>query len=130
MLRTALAAALILTPTLASAEILEGVYRTEANEEGAYLEVTFGACESDASLTCGTITRAMTPDGPGEDYEHLGRLIVENMEGGPTEWSDGTIWAPDDDETYRSNMELSGTTLAVEGCFLFICRGQNWEAVN
>jgi uncharacterized protein (DUF2147 family) len=130
MLRTTLAALIALSPTLAFAEVLNGVYRTEANEEGNYLEVTFGPCDSNASLTCGVITRAVDGQGATSDYEHLGRTIVADMEGDGSEWSDGTIWAPDDDKTYNSNMELNGTTLTVEGCVFFICRGQDWEAVN
>jgi len=47
---------------------------------------------------------------------------------GANEWGDGTIWAPDDDKTYDSSMELSGNTLEVSGCVLggIICRGQDW----
>lgn len=130
MLRTVLSALMLLTPSLASAEVLNGIFRTEANEEGNYLEVTFGSCDSNTSLTCGVITRAIQVDTPNPDYEHLGRIIVADMEGDGMSWSEGTIWAPDDDKTYNSKMALSGNTLTVEGCVFFICRGQDWERLN
>ena len=42
----------------------------------------------------------------------------------------GQVWSPDRDQTYRSNMTLSGDTLAVEGCFLVICRTSTWTRVR
>ena len=126
-----LAAALALLPLSALAAPLTGVYKTESNEEGSYLEVTFGACESNAELTCGTITAAKdAADVAQADYEHLGRTMIEDMERDGNAFSGGTIWAPDDDKTYSSKMELSGDMLEVEGCVFFICRGQTWQAVN
>ena len=48
----------------------------------------------------------------------------------PGNWAQGTIWAPDQDKTYDSKMSLSGNTLEVSGCVLFICRSQNWTRMN
>ena len=61
---------------------------------------------------------------------HLGVTGQDMVAETPTTWSDGTIWAPDDDKTYRSNMELQGDVLQVEGCVLIICRGQDWTRVE
>jgi len=61
--------------------------------------------------------------------EIVGKTIIADMvPDGANEWGDGTIWAPDDDKTYDSSMELSGNTLEVSGCVLggIICRGQDW----
>ncbi|MEO1688229.1 MAG: DUF2147 domain-containing protein [Pseudomonadota bacterium] len=125
------AAALALCAAPALADV-EGVWKTESNDEGSYLEVTVAPCAADAGLMCGTITRAHS--GTGEDasqYPHLGRLIIMDMApDGPNQWDDGRIWAPDDDETYSSNMELKGDVLNVEGCVLIICRGQDWTRVR
>jgi uncharacterized protein (DUF2147 family) len=56
-----------------------------------------------------------------------GRQIVWDMEPrGNGSYRDGQIYAPDRDRTYSSNMTLSGDTLSVEGCVMFICRAQTW----
>ena len=122
------AAALMLAAQgAAAAGAADGVWKTEVNEEGRYLLVTVAPCASDPAKSCGTITRAMRPEGENPDYEHLGRLIIEGMvPDGAATFSDGTIWAPDDDKTYDSNMEVKGDVLTVEGCVLVFCRGQDW----
>ena len=122
------AAGLALAAGGAAAQSADGLWRTEANDEGGYLVVEMGPCASDAGRTCGVIKRAVGADGENPDYAHLGREIVSGMApDGPGKWDDGTIWAPDDDKTYSSSMELSGEVLRVEGCVLFICRGRDWR---
>ena len=115
---------------------LSGMFRTETNDEGGYLHVEMVPCESDAKKACGLINKAFNvnegPD-PILDYEHLGKLIVWDMKDqGDGSWSKGKIWAPDDDKTYKSKMEInaSGDVLTVEGCVLFICRGQDWKRLE
>ena len=108
-----------------------GVWKSEPSDEGAYIHVKIGPCESDAAKVCGKIIE--TFNGTGE-RDIVGRLIIENMEpDGENEWDNGTIWAPDDDETYSSEMELKNkNTLEVSGCVLggIICRGQDWTRVK
>ena len=105
----------------------DGTWATEANDEGGYLEVAIGACAADPATVCGEILRAVTPQGERPDYPHLGRLIIEGMvPQGEAAWDDGTIWAPDDDKTYDSSMELTPGGLKVEGCVLICCRAQVW----
>jgi uncharacterized protein (DUF2147 family) len=118
-------------PAAALAAEVDGVWKSEANEDGAYIEITMAPCAADASLTCGTISKAVTKDGDDPTYANLGKPIVENMkaEGGGN-YSDGTIWDPESDKTYKSNMTLKGDTLNVEGCVLFICEGQDWTRVQ
>ena len=120
----------------ASAEFVSGVFLTETNDEGGYLHVEMIACESDAQRQCGIIKRAYNVnEGPSPilDYEHLGKLMVWDMEDhGDGSFSGGKIWAPDVDKTYKSKMKISedGNTLSVDGCILFICRGQDWTRVE
>jgi uncharacterized protein (DUF2147 family) len=131
MKKLTLAALIALMPASAMAEAAHGMWASERNEDGAWIEVDIKACADDASLTCGTIARAMTDAGETADYEHKGRLIIEDMETlDAARYANGTIWAPDDDKTYKSNMQVSGDTLTVKGCVLFICRGQDWTRVN
>ncbi|MEM8755302.1 MAG: DUF2147 domain-containing protein [Pseudomonadota bacterium] len=106
-----------------------GVWKTEANDEGAWLEVEIQPC---GDRVCGVIVAAKDASGtPDGGYEHLGRqMIIDMAPDGENKWSDGEIWAPDDDETYNANMELKGDVLAVEGCVLVFCRGQDWTRAN
>jgi len=41
--------------------------RSEKDDEGDYLEVTVGPCESKAALTCGAISKAFTKSGEDPD---------------------------------------------------------------
>ncbi|MGI9626192.1 MAG: DUF2147 domain-containing protein [Longimicrobiales bacterium] len=117
--------------TAALAGGAEGVWRTEADDEGAYLEVTIGSCESDSSKTCGKITKAMTQQGVDPKYPNLGVLMVKDMESGDgTDYSGGTIWDPVHDKTFNSKMHLRGDDLDVKGCVSIICSGQDWKRVK
>jgi uncharacterized protein (DUF2147 family) len=126
-----LACSILITPTIAVAGEANGIWRTESGDNGGYLEVTIGPCDSDASKTCGTISKAINEQGPDPDYEHLGRLMIDGMKTNDgTRYSGGTIWDPEQDKTYRSKMKAEGSILDVEGCIAFICRGQNWSRVQ
>lgn len=126
---TLAAAALTLAPALALAGDPTGLWKTEANDEGNYIHVRVAAC---GDKICGTIESAHQKDGTASsDYPHIGRQMITGMVAdGDNAWDDGEIWAPDEDETYSSKMELKGNVLRVEGCVLFICRGQDWQRVG
>ncbi|SFI41313.1 DUF2147 domain-containing protein [Albimonas pacifica] len=127
MRATILAGLAALAAPAALAGPADGTWRTEANADGAYLEVGIGPCADDPARTCGEILRAITPEGPRPDYPHIGRLIIADMvPQGEAAWEDGTIWAPDDDKTYDSTMALTPAGLTVEGCVLVFCRAQVW----
>ncbi len=117
--------------TVAFAGGADGVWKTELSDDGGYLEVTIGPCESDSKKTCGTISRAFTKDGENPDYKHLGKLMVWDMKSKDgTKFSGGKIWDPKEDKTYKSKMQLKGDELDVEGCVTIICSGQHWQRVK
>ena len=117
--------------TVALAGGADGVWRTEADDKGAYLEVTIAPCESDSSKTCGKISKAITKQGPDPQYGNLGKLIVEDMESADgTNYSGGTIWDPVHDKVFKSKMHLRGDDLDVKGCVSIICSGQDWKRVK
>ena len=108
-----------------------GTWKTETNDEGSYLEVTVAACETETQKLCGTISKAHRSEGLNPDYEHLGKLMVKDMEpDGDNEYSGGTIWDPAADKVYKSKMKANGNQLEVDGCIAFICSGQNWTRVE
>lgn len=131
MLKKPVVVLLLLVVTFPALADVAGVWRTESNDDGAYLEVTVAACDSDAAKICGTITRAMTTGGEDSDYENLGKPIIMDMrDDGDGEYSHGKIWDPEHDKTFKSKMTLKGDELDVEGCVSIICQGQHWQRVQ
>ncbi|QHQ35848.1 DUF2147 domain-containing protein [Algicella marina] len=125
MLKYIVAALLTASPVLA--QDVNGTWKTETSDAGAHLEVRIGPCSYDTAKTCGVINKAVGTD----NKAIVGKAIIKDMQpNGAGKWHKGTIWAPDDDKTYRSNMALSGNVLKVEGCVAVFCRGQNWTRIN
>ena len=117
-------------PAIAAASSANGVWSTEKDDQGAYLEVTIASCESDAALTCGVISKAVTQSGEDPDYSNLGKLIIKDMKDhGDGKFSKGTIWDPVKDKVYKAKMEVKGDELDVDGCISVICVGQHWQRV-
>jgi len=131
MHRKILAVMLFATSSLAFAEGANGVWKTENNDAGGYLEVTIGPCASDAKLTCGIISNAFSKDGPDPGYKNLGKLMISNMkQHDENSYADGTIWDPEKDKIYKSKMTLKGGDLDVDGCISFVCTGEDWKRVK
>jgi len=119
-----IATSAIMLSSLASANEVSGVFKTESSDKG-YLLVNVAPC---GDKVCGTIENAFNLEGkPMADYEHKGKQMIWDMvPNGDGKWSKGKIWDPSKDKTYKSKMSLSGDTLNVSGCIAFICRSQSW----
>lgn len=129
LLAALLSAALL--PAAAAAGPADGLWRTESNDAGEYLEVRIGPCPGDPELTCGVIERAVRPDGPDPDYPHLGRWIIRDMAPkGPRAWSGGEVRAPEAPRLYGAEMRMTNGTLKLEACVLFFCRSQTWTRLE
>ncbi|MGR3468915.1 MAG: DUF2147 domain-containing protein [Shimia sp.] len=118
------AAALTIAATAAHADPVFGDWRSQPGETGGYIHVNIAQC---GTQICGTITKVV-----GNDNQSIvGRQIIAGMKkAGGNKYADGTIWAPDQDRTYKSQMELNGNSLKVTGC-VGICtaltsRSQTW----
>lgn len=123
-MKTMLALALVLAlPQAALAQSAVGLWRTQASEDGAFLDVRIAPCAGRPDRLCGTVQRAY--NAPGSDLTGL-TIIRDMAEAGPRRWNGGTIWAPDDDKTYRSKMSLVDAGLRVQGCVAIFCRSQVW----
>jgi uncharacterized protein (DUF2147 family) len=104
-----------------------GLWKTEPGETGAYLHVRIAPCAAGGDRLCGVIAEAVG----ASRTDLVGKPIIRDMAAdGPAKWSGGTIWAPDDDKTYRSRMSLGANGLEVEGCVLVVCRGQTWTRIE
>ena len=114
--------------SIAIAGSADGVWSTEVDKKGGYLEVTLGPCGSDSSKTCGKITKAFNKKGVDTAYANLGKQMVKDMvTSDKKNYSGGTIWDPENNKTYKSKMHLKGDTLDVEGCVSIFCSGQDWK---
>jgi len=121
----------VICSSTAQADSIHGIWSTEPDEDGAVLHIEFSSCGENI---CGNIVEAVDGDGHLDaEYEHLGKKMIWDMQGDSNGlYNNGIIWAPDDDKTYRSKMQLDGNTLTVEGCVLggIICRGQDWKRIE
>ena len=130
-----LTASIFVTPAMAAGVM--GTWQSEVSEDGNFIHVEMAPCVSDAALLCGTIIKAANVDpakgNSKRQAELMGKVMINDMAAdGDNYWDDGTIWAPDDEETYSSKMELRDDVLEVSGCVLggLICRGQDWTRVK
>jgi uncharacterized protein (DUF2147 family) len=119
-------AALVLGTTGATAnDAALGLWKSEPGETGGYIHVQISSC---GEKLCGEIIDVVEND----NDTIIGEDIILNMKiRGDGYYYGGTIWAPDQDKTYRSNMTLNGDSLTVRGCVaLVFCRSQNWTRIE
>jgi len=121
-------AALIASATMALADPVLGRWSTTPDDNGNSGIIEITAC---GDRFCGTLIQSRRANGDVFESPNNGRRIIWDMAPeGNGEYGGGQIWAPDRDQTYRSNMTLRGDQLSVEGCFLVICRAQNWTRMR
>ncbi len=129
MQKLALIAALMLCASPALADPAEGVWKTKPDDNGKFGHVSIAPC---GVKICGVLVKAF--DGSGTEIEspNIGKQIIWDMVAeGDGYYASGKVWSPDRDKTYKSNMQLTGDSLAVKGCVLGICRdGGTWTRVN
>jgi uncharacterized protein (DUF2147 family) len=112
----------------AGADPVTGTWKTQPGDDGNYAFVEITTCGTNI---CGTMAQAYDAKGKAVDSAADGKPMIWDMKSkGNGTYRGGKIWAPDRDKTYNSRMTLSGSTLEVEGCVLFICRGQTWTRVK
>ncbi len=112
-----------------AADPVIGTWKTTPDDNGNFGYIQVEIC---GSKICGTLIKSFDPDGAEMASENIGKKIIWGMvPKGDGYYSDGKVWSPDRDKTYSSNMTLTGNTLAVKGCFLFICRdGGTWTRIQ
>lgn len=125
----AMAGVMLALPALAQ-DPVQGQWKTQPDDNGNFGVVEIAPC---GDRLCGTLIQGYDSNGAPRPSEHVGKFIIRDMtpRGGGA-YADGTIWAPDRDQTYRSRMQMAGDRLQVSGCVLggLICRDQNWQRHN
>lgn len=127
LLMTALLSIAFAAPALA--DIVEGIWRTENDDNGKFGHIEVVTC---GAKICGTLIKSFNSDGSEYVSENVGKAIIWDMVNlGGGAYGNGKIWSPDRDKTYKSKMQLTGNKLAVSGCVFVICRdGGTWIRVK
>lgn len=114
---------------MAAADPVFGVYKTIADDNGNTGHIKVAAC---GSRICGKLIKSIGPDGKETASDNVGKNIIWDMvANGDGHYSDGKVWDPSRDKTYKSKMQLTGKNLAISGCILLICRnGGTWTRIN
>ncbi|GAB4387584.1 DUF2147 domain-containing protein [Albidovulum sp.] len=123
----ALAALLAGLAGAASADPLEGVWKTEV-DDGAYAHVTISPC---GEAFCGVISRTFRADG---EYKspNLGKtLVIDMVPKGDGAYA-GKVWRPSNDKIYIGKIRLEGDRLKLSGCIAggLLCSRQDWTRVK
>lgn len=126
-----LAAGLIAATAAFAADPVEGIWRTIPDDNGNFGDIKVTAC---GAKICGTLIKSYDPQGKTLESPNVGKQIIWDMVAqGAGAYGDGMVWSPDRDKTYASKMQLSGNTLAIQGCVMggMICRnGGTWTRVS
>ncbi len=128
MRKPALAAVLTLAATMGHAAGIDGIFQTQANDDGNVGMVQFYDC---GGKYCGKLVKSFDKAGKEIASPHAGKNIVAGMsDNGDGSFSGGTIWDPGADKTYKSKMVLDGKVLSVSGCVAVFCKTQRWTRVK
>lgn len=122
----ALAAGLILSAGMATADPVLGTWKTQV-DDGNYAHVKMSKC---GTKICGVIAKAFDANGPIKTENAGKRLVWDMVAQGGGSYKSGKIWQPSTGKVYKSKMALSGNTLKVSGCVGPICKKQTWKRVN
>ena len=121
MLRTAfLTTVFAITATIASAGDPGGLWQSEKDEDGDWIDLAIEPC---GSAFCGRVAKVH-----GGNPKFVGLTVIQGMTRvDENSWSDGKIFAVDEDTWYDSKMELiAPDKLKVSGCLAYglLCKSQ------
>lgn len=138
-LLAAVAAILISSAPAAAGGGASGVWRMDNGK------VTVRVSECGGGKLCGTIVKLAKPlgkDGKPKRDKHnpnpalrdrpvIGIAILSGLKPAGSNTWEGSIYNPDDGNTYKSKVKLASPThLKVKGCVAFVCRSMDFHKVN
>jgi len=128
MKRVILAAVFAVVAGVASADPIEGIWRTAPDDNGNSGHVQVVPC---GPAFCGTLIKSFDSAGKSTASDSIGKLIIWDVVPSGATGYKGMLWSPDRDKEYKSKLTLSGDSMAVEGCIAFLCRdGGTWARVQ
>lgn len=135
----AAAAAVGLSSARAQDRAATPAHGTWLTENGKAI-VEIGDC---GERLCGKIVWMREPLGPDGEPKRDGKnadaalrarpimgldMLADFRPAGPGVWTDGTIYSPEDGDTYASSIELeTPDRLKVRGCVWILCKSQTWR---
>jgi uncharacterized protein (DUF2147 family) len=133
----ALVAACAAVPALAQGPTLEGRWKAPLN--GAVIDIA--PC---GQAWCGKIVTSdqikadpeardvRNKDAALRDRKLVGLVMLQGFTGGPTEWTGGSVYNPDDGGTYTGKITAQGDdAIKLTGCIIFpLCKTQVWTRLK
>lgn len=109
----------------ALADPLEGMWRTTKDDNGNSGLIQVAPC---GNTLCGKLIKSFDKNGKEMASKNIGKNIISQTVAKGNGAYKGKVYSPDRDKTYNSKLMLTGNTLKVQGCVLFICRdGGTWN---
>ena len=116
----------ILCAGVAFADPVEGVWQTNANDNGGYAYVQIAPC---GDKMCGTVVKAFDSAGAEQAGGDVGKAIITGMTlAAEGSFTDGQLTAPGGDSVYSASMKADGDTLKVKVC-PSLCKTLSWSKV-
>ncbi|WP_415182294.1 DUF2147 domain-containing protein [Phaeovulum sp.] len=127
MRRFAFAALFAFVGTVATADPIEGLWQTQA-DDGAFAHVKIAPCGANY---CGVIARTFN-DGGEYKSENLGKKLVIDMAPKGGGKYKGRVWRPSNNKIYLGKIDLSGDKMKLAGCIAggLLCSKQNWQRLK
>ncbi len=121
-------AALLLTPVLAAADPIEGVWKTEPDRKNLISHIRITAC---GAKFCGKILSAYDSSGKEVQTPNVGKKLFWDVasEGGG-KYGGGEFWVPLINVKAVPQMTLQGDRLQVKGCEHLVCAHQTWSRLS
>lgn len=118
------AAVLLLTPSLAAADPIVGVWKTEPDRKNLISHIKITDC---GGKFCGQIQSAYDTSGKEVKTPNIGKKLFWDVasEGGG-KYGGGDFWIPMVNVDVVPQMTLSGDSLTVRGCEHVVCGHQTW----
>jgi uncharacterized protein (DUF2147 family) len=123
MKKLVLAGLFALSATIANADPLEGIWKTEV-DDGNYGHIKISAC---GPAFCGIIHKSFNATGEFVSENKGKKLVIDMMPQGEGEY-EGSVWRPSNDKIYYGTISLAGDKLELAGCVAggLICSRQSW----
>lgn len=112
---------------MASADPLEGMWQTEA-DDGAFAHVQIAPC---GTSFCGKIERTFK-DGAEYTSPNKGKTLVIDMAAQGNGSYKGKVWRPSNDKIYMGKIALDGDSIKLSGCVAggVLCSKQTWTRIK
>jgi len=127
MTRLTIFAACLLGAGAATAEPVNGIWKTEPDKKGQVAHVKVYDC---TQILCGKIIKTFDANGQPIAHKNIGKLVFWDMKAQGAGSYEGRAYVPVHDREYPGKLVLNGNRLNVGGCAGPICMSQSWTRVQ